>query len=82
MYQKEKITYIYLIERNINMDLVQLKERLTQENITLREVLQEVKLQEIQRMGWVPPPLPYPGYTTPARFGFMSKLEVLAQPLI
>lgn len=76
------------------MNLEQLKEILIQENITLREVLQEFKLQEFklqedQGVGWIPPPLPYPGYTTPARFGFMSKLmsksksklEALAQPL-
>ena len=64
------------------MDLVNLKERLTQENIVLKEVLHEIKLQEIQEMAWVPPPFPYPGYTTPARFGFMSKLEILVRPLI
>lgn len=64
------------------MDLIHLKERLTHENIILKEVLYEAKLQEIQGMDWAPPPLPYPGYTTPARFGFMSKLELLAQPLI
>ena len=64
------------------MDLLHLKEKLTHENIILKEVLYEVQLQEIQRMAWIPSPLPYPGYTTPARFGFMSKLEILAQPLI
>jgi len=63
------------------MDLVYLKDKLIRENITLREVLQEIKVLEIQGMQWIPKPLPYPGYTTPARFGFMSKLEILAQPL-
>ena len=64
------------------MDLVHLKEKLAQENIVLKEVLHEIKSYEIQGMQWVPTPLPYPGYTTPIRFGFMSKLEILAQSLI
>jgi len=64
------------------MDLMYLKEKLTQENVTLREVLQEIHVLEIQGMQWIPKPLPYPGYTTPPRFGFMSKLDTLAQPLI
>ena len=64
------------------MNLEYLKEKLTQENTTLRKVLQDIKLLEIQTMGWVPPPLPYPGYTKGPRFGFMSELELLSQPLI
>lgn len=64
------------------MDLMYLKDKLTQENATLREILQEINTPEIQGMQWIPKPLPYPGYTTPPRFGFMSKLEILAQPLI
>lgn len=64
------------------MDLIQLKDKLIQENTILREVLQEVRLQEIQGMGWVLQPIPYPGYTTPARFGFMSQLETLTRPLV
>ncbi len=64
------------------MNLEYLKEKLIQENIIFEKILQDVKLLEIQGMGWVPPPLPYPAYTKGPRFGFMSELESLTLPLV